>query len=81
MFGGFFLYKIGFYFVLASFTKLWLSIYLSDFYLLKTLEITKQAEGDGFSIIPEIAWWIIILEFIIGIGLIFLDRKNMLTKK
>ncbi len=68
--------KVGFYFVLASFTKLWLSIYLSDFYLLKLLQVSGSAEGDAFDVIPSIAWWVIILEFIIGVVLIISDRKK-----
>lgn len=67
---------MGFCFVLSGFTKLWLSIYLSDFYLIKKLEISGSAEGDAFEIIPDLVWWIIILEFIIGIVLIISDGKK-----
>lgn len=68
--------KMGFCFVLAGLTKLWLSIYLSDFYLLRKLEVGGSAEGDAFEVIPDLVWWIIILEFIIGIVLIISDGKK-----
>lgn len=78
--GVFLLRKVGFYFVLAGLTKMWLSIYLSDFYLLKQLQVSGSSEGDAFEMIPDLAWKVIITEFIIGIILIVVDRKKKIEK-
>ena len=79
-YGGFSLRNMGFFFVLAGLTKMWLSIYLSDFYLLKQLQVSGSAEGDAFEMIPDLAWKVIITEFIIGIILIVVDRKKKTEK-
>ena len=79
-YGGFSLRNMGFLFVLAGLTKIWLSIYLSDFYLLKKLQVSGSAEGDAFEVIPDLAWKVIIVEFIIGIILIVVDRKKKIEK-
>lgn len=71
---------MGFCFVLAALTKMWLSIYLSDFYLLKELDVTGSSEGDAFESIPDLAWKIIAVELVIGIVLIVLDRKKKVEK-
>lgn len=71
---------MGFCFVLAALTKMWLSIYLSDFYLLKELDVTGRSEGDAFESIPDLAWKIIAVELVIGIVLIVLDRKKKVEK-
>ena len=78
--GVFSLQKMGFCFVLAALTKMWLSIYLSDFYLLKELDVTGSSEGDAFESIPDLAWKIIAVELVIGIVLIVLDRKKKVEK-
>lgn len=80
VYGGFSLQKMGFCFVLAALTKMWLSIYLSDFYLLKELDVTGSSEGDAFEAIPDLAWRIIAVELVIGIVLIVLDRKKKVEK-
>ena len=67
--------KTGFYFLLAGFTKLWLSMYLSDFYLLKKLEVYGSAGENGFAAIPSLVLWIIVLEVLIGIVLIISGDK------
>lgn len=72
--------KMGFCFVLVALTKLWLSIYLSEFYFLKKLEVYKSVEGDAFDMIPSLSWWIIILECIIGVALIITDGKRRLKQ-
>ncbi|HAK99864.1 hypothetical protein RCC94_02620 [Exiguobacterium acetylicum] len=67
--------KMGFCFVLVALTKLWLSIYLAEFYFLRKLEVYNSVEGDAMDMIPSIIWWIIILECIIGVALIVSDGK------
>ena len=67
--------KTGFYFLLAGFTKLWLSMYLSDFYLLKKLEVYGSAGKNGFAAIPSLVLWIVVLEVLIGIVLIISGDK------
>lgn len=67
--------KTGFYFLLAGFTKLWLSMYLSDFYLLKKLEVYGSAGENGFAAIPSLVLWIVVLEVLIGIVLIISGDK------
>lgn len=67
--------KTGFYFLLASFTKLWLSLYLTNFYMIKKLEVYGSIGENGFAAIPTLVLWIIGLEFIIGIVLIISGEK------
>jgi len=67
--------KIGFLFLLASFSKLWLSIYLTDFYMLKKLDVYGSIGENGFSAVPNLVLWIIGLEFVIGILLIISGEK------
>ncbi|WP_149427097.1 hypothetical protein [Exiguobacterium acetylicum] len=72
--------KMGFCFVLVALTKLWLSIYLAEFLFLRELEVYKSVGGDAIDMIPSLTWWIILLEFIIGITLIVTDGKRKLKQ-
>lgn len=68
--------QIGFIFILSALTKLWASVYLTEFYLLKTLEVTQQYEGDALTNIPTIVWFVIFSEILIGLLLIFFKSKK-----
>lgn len=68
--------RLGLIFVLAALTKIWLSVYLTDFYLLRMLEINGSLEGDWFSNTPITIWLVVAIELIIGLVLIFLKGEN-----
>jgi len=50
-------------------------MYLSDFYLLKKLEVYGSAGENGFAAIPSLVLWIVVLEVLIGIVLIISGDK------
>lgn len=72
------MYKYGFLFLLSALTKLWLSVYIVEYHLLRKLEITGSVEGTVYSNLNELVVNIIIIEFVIALILLGISvfKKN-----
>lgn len=68
--------KYGLIFLLSAFTKLWLSIYMTDYYLMRQLEVFGSREGTVISNINNLVLIIIIIEILISVTLFFAWFKD-----
>jgi hypothetical protein len=77
------MYKYGLLFLLSGLTKLWLSIYITEYFLLKELEITSRVEGTIYSNLNGLVLNLIIIEFMISLilfGISIFNKKNRDSK-
>lgn len=79
--GGIFrMYKYGFVFLLSALSKLWLSIYITNYFLIRELEITGRIEGTIYSNINSLVIAVIIIEFMISLILFSISIFNKKNK-
>lgn len=61
------MYKYGFLFLLSAITKLWLSVHITEYFLLKELEVTGRVEGTIYTNLNDLVVNVIIIEFVIAL--------------
>jgi len=74
------MYKYGFVFLLSALSKLWLSIYITNYFLIRELEITGRIEGTIYSNINSLVIAVIIIEFMISLILFSISIFNKKNK-
>ncbi len=65
-----FVFKYGLIFLLSALSKLWVSIYVTKYFLLRELEVMKEVEGTVYSNFDSLVLTVIIIEFVISLILI-----------